>query len=947
MNNIKSTLKKASDKINVNNLTEMYYCIKEINEKNKYNKYKDEMKQLIQLIIDYLIYGDKKKDQSLFENFCELDFMKEFIIASKSQNYEILLQIIKSMSALILTIVNKASLFYIFSNNFINQIITNDIIQESNEDFLSFYVNFIKSLAMKIDTNTIELFYQKEINSFPLLENAIKLYNHSDSMIKNVVRNIFLTFAKMDYLPLKKYFTTLPMLSYFACLGCRLTDMTIELNYLSGYESTLNNKEFIFDYDKFKSLHDDLIDEILYLQDILGLNNKLISTALINSLLHFFVCPLLLKSIYVNALNDNNTIQEYNKIVSIEVALYIFTLMLFNIHNDSFLNIICNFLFNQKINPKILEKYINLQKFPELPNNYVYQWQDQKIKSKEISYVQYITYNFNREFICNLIMKPNKKYREINTLNKKYQKEFDNPEFNPIENFERIYKDAVKKFINKDFEFMKHYHKIISLSTGIQCGLSENDNEDSILNEIAKEENLIENPIRKIIFDDLFKFNNELINMGINILLYSVFYTIQLDTENKSDINRSISKKLLYNECKLGTYHLFSNKLLSNKYDNNDRNNDNNENKFNAFKTELYEQKYNQENYKEYFYDNNLINILLNVLEINTPYCPLELLLIVYNIKYILYPIKKHNNTNKNNILSKNVNKTDLINSNGHTNNISSNNNSINNLKSIITLDHKTKLKNILNIYLIKINIILSTNSNLKKQSYEYLENVWKTYHSDYEFNKTKNLIIKYILTPYYFSNPFICNNVEDFPFKTRNAKNDLNICLFAYLAINDLINDNDNNKFPIENGNIEYSVGDKINLSEINVPNSKNKFFTIQLKKNMKNDFVIHCLYVYKNSLIIGNEDNNFLKVEYVYPLREVEVCLDNEFPNGLQLYFKKTSHIIKFDSNDERKEVKTELENKRNEYRKWEQEQIVNYFAEEEKKYSTPVTMNLIDFS
>ena len=94
MNNIKSTLKKASDKINVNNLTEMYYCIKEINEKNKYNKYKDEMKQLIQLIIDYLIYGDKKKDQSLFENFCELDFMKEFIIASKSQNYEILLQII-------------------------------------------------------------------------------------------------------------------------------------------------------------------------------------------------------------------------------------------------------------------------------------------------------------------------------------------------------------------------------------------------------------------------------------------------------------------------------------------------------------------------------------------------------------------------------------------------------------------------------------------------------------------------------------------------------------------------------------------------------------------------------------------------------------------------------------------------------------------------------------
>ena len=947
MNNIKSTLKKASDEINVDNLIEMYNCLKEINAKNKYNKYKDEMKDLIQLIMDYLIFGDKKNDQSLFETFCEQDFMKEFIIASKSQNDEILLQIIKSMSALILTIVNKRSLFYIFSNNFINQIITNDIIQESNEDFLSFYVNFLKSLSMKIDTNTIQLFYQKEKNSFPLLENAIKLYNHVDSMIKNVVRNIFLTFAKMDYLPLKEYFTTLPMLSYFAFLGCRLTDMTIELNYLSGYENLLNNKEFSFDYDKFKALHDDLIDEILYLQDILSLNNKLITTALINSLLYYYICPLLLRSLYVNSLNDNNTIQKYNKIISVEVALYIFTLMLSNLHNDSFLNIICNFLFNQKINSKILEKYINLQKFPELPSSYVYQWQDQKLKSKELNYVQYITYNFSNKFICSLILKPNKKFKETSLLNKKYQKDFEDPEFDTYENFDKIYKDVVEKFRNKDIEFMKHYHKIISMSTGIKCGLSEKDNENNVLNELIKEDNLIDNPIRKIIFDDLFKFNNELINMSISILLYALFYTIQLDTENKSDINRSISKKLLYNECKLGTYHLFSNKLLSNKYDNINSNGDINET-FNLFKTESYEQKYHQDNYNEYFYDNSLINILLGVLENNKPYCPLELLLIVYNIKYILYPIKNHNDS-YNNTESKNNNKIDLLNFDDLANNISnisSNGYNTNNIISIITEDHKAKMKNILYNYIKKINNTFSTNPNLKRQSYECLENVWKTYHNDYEFNKTKNLIIKYILTPHYFSIPIICNNVEDFPFKTRNAKNDLDICLFAYLALNDLINDN-NNKYPIEDGNIEYSVGDKINLSEINVHNSKNKIITIQLKKNMNNDFVVHCLYAYKNCLIIGNEENNFIKVKYIYPLREIEICLDNEFPNGLQLYFKKTNHIIKFDSNDERKEVKTELENKRNEYRKWEQEQIVNYFAEEEKKYSTPVTMNLIDFS
>ena len=88
--------------------------LNEINDKGKHSKYKDDLKELIQLIIDYLIFGDKKKAQVYFDNFCELDFMKEFIIASKSKTIEILLQIIKSMSALILTITNKASLFYIF-----------------------------------------------------------------------------------------------------------------------------------------------------------------------------------------------------------------------------------------------------------------------------------------------------------------------------------------------------------------------------------------------------------------------------------------------------------------------------------------------------------------------------------------------------------------------------------------------------------------------------------------------------------------------------------------------------------------------------------------------------------------------------------------------------------------------------------------------------------------
>jgi len=242
MENIKEVIRNSTNNINLKNFISMYTVLKEINDKGKHSKYKDDLKELIQLIIDYLIFGDKKKAQVYFDNFCELDFMKEFIIASKSKTIDILLQIIKSMSALILTITNKASLFYIFSNNFINDIITNDKIIESSEDFLSFYINFLKSLSMKIDVTTIKLFFQPEKNSFPLLENAIKLYNHEDSMIRNVVKNIFIRFASLskEYQPLKEFLMSVPMLKFFCFISCRLTDMTLDLNEFAGYNVLYN-----------------------------------------------------------------------------------------------------------------------------------------------------------------------------------------------------------------------------------------------------------------------------------------------------------------------------------------------------------------------------------------------------------------------------------------------------------------------------------------------------------------------------------------------------------------------------------------------------------------------------------------------------------------------------------------------------------------------------------
>jgi hypothetical protein len=110
---------------------------------------------------------------------------------------------------------------------------------------------------------------------------------------------------------------------------------------------------------------------------------------------------------------------------------------------------------------------------------------------------------------------------------------------------------------------MRNYHNIISMATGIKSGLSGNEFENNVLNNLNSEKNMIDNPIKKIIFEDFFKCPFELIKMGINIMLYSMFYKILLDKNN--NMNASLSRKFLYYECKLCPFDLYLNKSIVNR----------------------------------------------------------------------------------------------------------------------------------------------------------------------------------------------------------------------------------------------------------------------------------------------------------------------------------------------------------------------------------------------
>ena len=102
-----------------------------------------------------------------------------FIELSNINNKEVNYTLIKAISFLIQNIKDQTFLYFLFSNNFINKIISKNFALYGN-DYFSMYVSLLKALSLRLDEKNIIFFYQEQTNTFPLIQCAIKKYNTPD-----------------------------------------------------------------------------------------------------------------------------------------------------------------------------------------------------------------------------------------------------------------------------------------------------------------------------------------------------------------------------------------------------------------------------------------------------------------------------------------------------------------------------------------------------------------------------------------------------------------------------------------------------------------------------------------------------------------------------------------------------------------------------------------------
>ena len=922
-------IKAIKDNVSSINLELIRNEFQYIEDSGKIENSADIICSLISIVGNYLVSAENQKipeEFAIFDTFCFLDFMSEFLKLSSYDLYKIDLQLIKMLSFLLINIKNKPWLYYICSNNLLNKIISKDY-SKYDDEFLSYYVNFLKSLSLLLDETSITLFYIEKNNSFPLIENILKLYNHKDSMIRNVVRNTVMNIFRVKNAKIEEYFSKLPSVLYFIKIINQIKDICFEIK-----EEIINQNT-----KKISYLFDDLYDEIIYIDDLLNLKLERINYILINCFFYFFIIPILCGSIC-----------DMNKKVSKSMALFILIFFFVNMKNEVFKNCLFSLLFLDELNQD-MEQFLNLEKDLKdffINNININNEQNQNNINNQISFSQFFSEHYTYYFLLTLIENNNIIYTKYGKIYPQLNEIMENgkglsneliyeKKYSYDEKVKKLH-EIIDKYLDKeDLINMKNYHEYLSKATGLLIGISNKENfnnkekEDlistnsflcqlkTVFNAINNEKEkklLVKNKIKKNLFDSINSQKEEILLL-FNILIFVV--------QNK-EIN--ISKILL----KLANiYNVFeNNKFELKNFKNIDINNPINEiNKLDS-KISFTKDIFTFNNY--YF---SVLDIIIN--EDNANNNLSENLSFMLNKEIYLLPITYQ-------ILYQNIINFSVD----------------ENYKLLINVSDKLR-KNIESKYksiLFCTNSLFNNDPKNRENCYDILYDQWRIYkdmNSKNLFQIIKKNILSKLDVLYLkknidnncdYNEGFEILNLNNLNANKNNQFSEIlssskkeNICFDSNLLIFMLIYDlktifkkrkSDNNinilnklmknKFPLDLSSYDFQIGEKYNLEKFNSNEiyKQQIHYKILTSDNTKDKPFIKCeiffyrAFIYfglKNQedldkiLIFKKIDIKLIEVNKDYNQKEVENCIQIKLDDGNDELI-----LIKFENKNTRNNFK-----------------------------------------
>ncbi|KAK3274368.1 hypothetical protein CYMTET_17444 [Cymbomonas tetramitiformis] len=157
---------------------------------------KDIVVEALRSISELMIWGDQH-NPSFFDFFAEKQVLAHFlrlVSHRKSRRGGVATQILQTLSIMIQNIKSDHAIYYLFSNNYLNEIISHRF-DLHDEELLAYYISFLKTISLKLNECTVQCFIHSETNekkTFPLYTEAIKYFRNSESMVRAAVRTLTL-----------------------------------------------------------------------------------------------------------------------------------------------------------------------------------------------------------------------------------------------------------------------------------------------------------------------------------------------------------------------------------------------------------------------------------------------------------------------------------------------------------------------------------------------------------------------------------------------------------------------------------------------------------------------------------------------------------------------------------------------------------------------------------
>ncbi|KAF9980145.1 Protein CL16A [Mortierella antarctica] len=216
---------------------------------------------------------------------------------------------------------SRESLYFLLSNNYVNQVICLRY-DFSNDEILAYYIYLLRTLSFKLSKDTIYFFFNEHLDDFPLYSEAIKFFNHEESMIRIAVRVITLNVYSVNDHQMQDFILDRTTTTYFSNL----------VWFIGNYGTTVNDMLLHPGEGEFSRMNYYLaehMDCFYYVNDIIELEVSKINKILISHLLNRLLRPMYLDSllpsgVLVSTGGRASTTSKLSPLVALSLMLHAF-----------------------------------------------------------------------------------------------------------------------------------------------------------------------------------------------------------------------------------------------------------------------------------------------------------------------------------------------------------------------------------------------------------------------------------------------------------------------------------------------------------------------------------------------------------------------------------------------------------------------------------------------